>query len=79
MLMADQAPRFETCPRCGTGGFERLKTHSYCIECNFFEEQKSGSIESLLFSLNKEMDFITKPASVIPIQPKQNQSDDEVA
>jgi D-Tyr-tRNAtyr deacylase len=37
MLRADQAPYFETCPRCGTGGLERLKTHAFCVNCNYDE------------------------------------------
>ncbi len=35
MLNADTAPYFNTCPRCGAGGFECLKTHSYCVDCNY--------------------------------------------
>lgn len=35
MLNADCAPYFNTCPRCGTGGYETLKTHSYCVDCNY--------------------------------------------
>lgn len=37
MLRADQAPYFETCPRCGMGGLDRLKTHAYCVNCNYDE------------------------------------------
>lgn len=37
MLRADQAPYFETCPRCGIGGLERLKTHAFCVNCNYEE------------------------------------------
>ena len=33
MLNADRAPYFETCPRCGEGGFESLSTHSHCVGC----------------------------------------------
>lgn len=35
-LKADCLPVFETCPRCGHDGFERLSTHGYCVECNYF-------------------------------------------
>lgn len=35
MLNADRAPYFETCPRCGDGGLQRLTTHSYCVGCNY--------------------------------------------
>lgn len=37
MLKADQAPYFETCPRCGVGGLETLKTHAFCVNCNYEE------------------------------------------
>ncbi len=35
MLNADQAPYFDTCPRCGEGGLETLSTHAYCVNCNY--------------------------------------------
>jgi hypothetical protein len=25
------------CPRCGNEGYERLRSHSYCLECNYSE------------------------------------------
>lgn len=34
MLNADRAVRMNSCPRCGAGGFETLRSHSYCLECN---------------------------------------------
>jgi hypothetical protein len=37
MLKADQAPYFQTCPRCGIGGLERLTTHAFCVNCNYEE------------------------------------------
>ncbi len=37
MLNADRAPYFATCPRCGVGGLERLKTHAFCVNCNYEE------------------------------------------
>ena len=47
MLKADTAPKFEWCPRCETGGLEKLPTHSHCLNCNYspdFEHQSnSGS------------------------------------
>lgn len=33
--MADKIPVFLTCPRCGEKGFDRLRTHAYCVECNY--------------------------------------------
>lgn len=44
MLNADHAPYFETCPRCGEGGLERLKTHAYCVNCNYDEIHASEEI-----------------------------------
>lgn len=44
MLNADCAPYFETCPRCGIGGFERLKTHGYCVSCNFSDVDDYPSV-----------------------------------
>lgn len=35
MLNADRAVRLNTCPRCGVGGYEVLKSHAYCLECNY--------------------------------------------
>ena len=46
MLRADQAPYFETCPRCRVGGLERLKTHTYCVNCNY-EEVGSSEIGAI--------------------------------
>lgn len=37
MLNADKAPYFDTCPRCGVGGLETLKTHAFCVNCNYEE------------------------------------------
>jgi hypothetical protein len=37
MLMSDQAPYFNVCPRCGSGSLEALATHQHCINCNYFE------------------------------------------
>lgn len=37
MLNADRAVRMSGCPRCGAGGFESLRSHSYCVECNYAE------------------------------------------
>lgn len=37
MLNADQAPYFDVCPRCGEGGLETLKTHAFCVNCNYEE------------------------------------------
>lgn len=37
MLNADQASHFHSCPRCGTGGLERLRTHAFCVNCNYDE------------------------------------------
>ena len=47
MLNADRAPYFLTCPRCGEGGLEQLATHSYCVNCNYFEVKDSGEILSI--------------------------------
>ncbi len=47
MLNADRAPYFATCPRCGEGGLERLKTHAYCVNCNYGEVYDSGELVSI--------------------------------
>lgn len=59
-LMADNQPRLETCPRCSSGSLEQLKTHSHCVNCNYFEEKDSCSIESVLFSLNEAEKILEK-------------------
>jgi hypothetical protein len=33
--------RLHQCPRCTWECFEKLKTHSYCINCNYFEVRKA--------------------------------------
>ena len=33
--MSDIIPNFSYCPRCGQKGYDVLRTHSYCVECNF--------------------------------------------
>ncbi len=35
MLNADRAIRMATCPRCGVGGYETLKSHGHCVKCNY--------------------------------------------
>jgi len=35
MLNADKVPYFYTCPRCGVDGLETLKTHAFCVNCNY--------------------------------------------
>ncbi len=30
--------RFCPCPRCGAEALEKLATHSYCFECNYYPE-----------------------------------------
>jgi hypothetical protein len=47
MLNADQAPYFDTCPRCGDGGLERLRTHAFCVNCNYEEVYHSGELCSI--------------------------------
>ncbi len=47
MLNADRAPYFATCPRCGEGGLERLRTHAFCVNCNYGEIWDSGEIVSI--------------------------------
>ncbi|NQZ19327.1 MAG: hypothetical protein HRT44_08740 [Bdellovibrionales bacterium] len=56
--LADTRPFFDTCPRCGGRGLEKLRTYSHCVECNYFEAPQAGSIESLLVSLNHEAEAI---------------------
>lgn len=30
-----EVPDWNTCPRCGSASLETLRTHSYCIDCNY--------------------------------------------
>lgn len=48
MLKADQAPYFETCPRCGAGGLEILKSHCFCVNCNYSEWRSDSDSEFIL-------------------------------
>lgn len=27
---------FKQCPRCGDFGLEKVATHSYCVNCNYY-------------------------------------------
>jgi ribosomal protein L37E len=58
MLMADTAPRFTNCPRCGSGSYETLETHSHCIQCNFSEERSLEAIASDTKYLKEAMDAL---------------------
>jgi hypothetical protein len=31
----DFVPRFNLCPQCDERGLDNLKTHSYCVNCNY--------------------------------------------
>lgn len=33
--MNDKIPTFTCCPRCGACGYEKLRTHTYCVDCNY--------------------------------------------
>ena len=37
--------QFQNCPRCGEKSYERLKTHGYCINCNYSPELESHAFE----------------------------------
>ncbi|MCB0408007.1 MAG: hypothetical protein KDD34_07385 [Bdellovibrionales bacterium] len=56
LLLADTRPFFDACPRCGSRALEKLRTHSHCIECNYFETSESDPIESLMVDLNQEIE-----------------------
>ena len=30
--------KFKECNRCGSSSYENLKTHGYCIDCNYSSE-----------------------------------------
>ncbi|MGE0525747.1 MAG: hypothetical protein AB7G93_01115 [Bdellovibrionales bacterium] len=47
MLNADKAVRLSECPRCGAGGLERLKSHVYCVNCNYTDVPDSMEMLSL--------------------------------
>jgi len=42
--MSDQVIILNTCPRCEYAGFERLKTHSYCVNCGYSPEFQESEI-----------------------------------
>ena len=58
MLNADRAVRMGCCPRCGAGGFESLRSHSYCVECNYSEVSESDE----MLAIPKWVLEILKPA-----------------
>jgi len=39
----DFLPRWRNCPRCGERAYEKLKTHSHCVEC-FYSPALDGAI-----------------------------------
>jgi ribosomal protein L37E len=79
MLMADTAPRFSNCPRCGSGSYETLETHSHCVQCNFSEERSLEAIASDTKYLKEAMDAlaVTDAARVSTSLPKKG--DDNAA
>lgn len=75
MLMADSRPCLDTCPRCGSGGLEKLRTHSHCANCNYFEAKESSSIESVLFKLDRVSELLEEKESL----KKSNKKDQPAA
>ena len=53
---------FETCPRCQTRSFERLKTYSHCCECLYFEDYWSCLESDVLdaFRIVEELERIER-------------------
>ncbi len=41
--MEDQIPMFSSCPRCGERGLDILKTHSFCVLCDFSPDLAPGA------------------------------------
>jgi len=37
-----QGTHFDQCPRCGDYGYEHLKTHEYCVLCDYAPEFDIG-------------------------------------
>lgn len=69
MLNADRAVRMGNCPRCGAGGFESLRSHSYCLECNHTEIPES---EEILAIPKWVLDFLKMPKKVNKCQGEQS-------
>ena len=36
------------CPRCGTSGFESLRTHGFCVECNYSPDLQGKQPEPII-------------------------------
>ncbi len=34
-MTQNEVPMFSVCPRCNCRGYDKLKTHSYCVECDY--------------------------------------------
>lgn len=53
------------CPRCGEMGIENLKTHSYCINCNYskiYEDDSGRIIPDWVIELFKQSQIKVYPA-----------------
>lgn len=59
MLNADRALRMAACPRCGVGGYEKLRSHSHCVNCNYTDASESEemlAIPEWVLSVLKRID-----------------------
>ena len=79
MLMADTAPRFTNCPRCGSASYETLETHSHCVQCNFSEERSLEAIASDSKYLKEAMDALAKGDSARASNSVSKNGDDGAA
>lgn len=53
------------CPRCGEYSYERLRTHTYCIDCNHSPE------------MEQEIYGLPIPAWVFEVDPKLKPTEDD--
>lgn len=64
----DKIPVFSICPSCGLEGFDRLKTHAYCVQCNYSPDFDEGpNIPPWVFKYIQETkkSFVRKTGEMI--------------
>lgn len=65
-LNADSRMSFQNCPRCGEQGYEKLRTHSHCVSCNYFDVREAYSYKDQALKCDKilsDLEAISKPSN----------------
>lgn len=58
---------FSICPRCGSQSFEQLRSHSYCVDCNYSESESSDADSVLSTLLELEAQLAKSGSESLPL------------